>query len=134
MNKRWMILLIASVFLMGLPFRSFAAALYVICNSELTITPDAVKGIFLGETQFSGSIKLEPTDNVAAQTDFLSKVMGMEKEKYDASWVKKSFRDGINPPQSRGSDMEIIEFIKQTPGGIGYVLTAPSGVKVIQQY
>lgn len=113
---------------------SFSAELYVISNSALSIEPDTVKSIFLGETEFSGSTTLEQTDNQAAQAVFLSKVMGMEKAKYESLWVKKAFRDGVNQPPVRATDMEVIEFVKKTPGGVGYVTTQPTGVKIIQQY
>jgi hypothetical protein len=113
---------------------AWSAELYVISNSALTIDPSALKSIFLGDTQFSGSVKLDVTDNNAAQSVFLSKVIGMDKAKYDAAWVKKSFRDGVSQPPARGSDAEVIEFVKKTPGGVGYVITAPAGVKIVQQY
>ena len=113
---------------------TWSAELYVISNSALSIDPGALKAIFLGDTQFSGSVKLDVTDNSAAQTVFLSKVIGMDKAKYDAAWVKKSFRDGVTQPPARSSDAEVLDFVKKTPGAIGYVTTTPSGVKVIQQY
>lgn len=114
--------------------KAWSAELYVISNSALSIDPGALKAIFLGDTQFSGSVKLDVTDNSAAQTVFLSKVIGMDKAKYDAAWVKKSFRDGVSQPPARGSDAEVIDFVKKTPGGVGYVISAPAGVKIIQQY
>ena len=114
--------------------QSLAAELYVISNSDLNIDASALKGVFLGETQFSGSTKLEVTDNSSAQTVFLTKVMGMDKVKYDSLWIKKSFRDGLSQPPVRNSDSEVIEFVKKTSGAIGYVISAPSNVKVIQQF
>jgi hypothetical protein len=114
---------------------AFAAGLFVIANSGVTLSADEITAVFKGDTEFAGSVKLDPTDNVAAQELFLTKVMDMDKSKYDAWWTKKSFRDGVNQPPSRGTDMEVIEFVKKTTGGIGYVTTQPpAGVKVIQQY
>ncbi|MGD0958751.1 MAG: hypothetical protein ABSB19_02985 [Methylomonas sp.] len=126
--------LIVFALTLGFSARGLAAELYIIANPALTVEASAVKSIFLGETQFSGSVKLEPTDNAAAQEVFLAKVMSMDKAKYDAVWVKKSFRDGVNQPPARGSDAEVIDFVKKTPGAIGYVITAPTGIKVIQQF
>lgn len=121
-------------FFLGYCSQSFSAELYVISNSTLSIEAGAVKSIFQGETEFSGSSKLEPTDNQAAQAVFLSKVMGMDKAKYESWWVKKSFRDGASQPPARSTDMEVIEFVKKTPGGVGYVTTQPAGVKIIQEF
>ena len=114
--------------------QAFSAELYIISNSGLSVDAGSVKSIFMGETQFSGSTKLEPTDNSAAQAVFLSKLMGIDKAKYDAIWVKKSFRDGVTQPPARGSDAEVIEFVKKTPGAIGYVISAPAGVKIVQEF
>lgn len=129
-----MMRIILLAFFLGYCSQSFSAELYVISNTALSIEPDTIKSIFLGETEFSGSTKLEQTDNQAAQAVFLSKVMGIDKAKYESLWVKKAFRDGINQPPVRSTDMEVIEFVKKTPGGVGYVTTPPTGVKVVQQF
>ena len=134
MNNWWKTKITVAAFALCCAAQAFSAELYIISDPGLSIEPAAVKAIFLGETQFSGSVKLEVTDNAAAQEVFLAKVMGMDKAKYDALWVKKSFRDGVNQPPARGSDAEVIDFVKKTPGAVGYVISAPTGVKVIQQY
>lgn len=134
MNNWWKIKITVALATLLFASHAYTAELYIIANPALAVDAGAVKAIFLGDTQFSGSVKLEPTDNNATQAVFLSKVMGMDKAKYDAFWVKKSFRDGVNQPAARGADAEVIDFVKKTPGAIGYVSTAPAGVKVIQQY
>ena len=115
-------------------FRSANAAgeVVVISNSTITVSADEVRDIFLGEKQFAGSTKLVMIDNAAVQSGFLAKIMHMDAEKYNGIWTKKSFRDGLTPPAVRSSDAEVIEYIKRTPGAIGYVSTTPAGVKVIQ--
>lgn len=134
MNSVYLLKKILLVFLIAFNFPAIGAELYVIANSSLSVDAASLKSIFLGETQFSGSTKLEPTDNSAAQAVFLNKVLSMDKAKYDGLWVKKSFRDGVNQPTARGSDAEVIEFVKKTPGGIGYVISPPQDVKVVQQF
>ena len=134
MKKCWGIKIATLSLLLGYAAQAFSGQVFVIANSNLTVDPSSIKSIFLGDTQFSGSVKLEVTDNAAAQSDFLSKALGMDKAKYDGLWVKKSFRDGVTQPPARGTDAEVIDFVKKTPGAIGYVTTAPSGVKVVQQY
>jgi hypothetical protein len=134
MNYTWKTILIIIASICSYSASLSAAELYIISNSGVSIEPTAIKGIFLGDTQFSGSVKLDVTDNNAAQSIFLAKALGIDKAKYDALWVKKSFRDGINQPPTRGSDGEVLEFVKKTPGAVGYVITAPEGVKIIQQY
>lgn len=111
-----------------------AGDLFVISNSGTTVTPSDVREIFLGEKQIAGSVKLIPVDNAAAQDQFLAKVMKMEAAKYTASWTKKSFRDGVSPPPVKGSDAETIEFVKGTPGAVGYVSTSPAGVNIVGKF
>ena len=109
-----------------------AGEVVVISNSTITVSADEVRDIFLGEKQFSGSTKLVVIDNAAVQSGFLAKIMHMDAEKYNGIWTKKSLRDGLTPPAVRSGDAEVIEYIKQTPGAIGYVSITPAGVKVIQ--
>lgn len=109
-----------------------AGDLFVISNSGVTVSSDEIRDIFVGEKQFAGSTKLVVVDNAALQSSFLSKVMHMDAAKYNGIWIKKSFRDGLTPPTVKSGDAEVIEYIKRTPGAIGYVSAAPAGVKIIQ--
>jgi hypothetical protein len=120
--------------LVALTSAARAGDLYVIANSGTTVSPADVRDIFLGEKQFAGSIKFVPVDNASAQEQFLAKVMKMEAAKYTSSWTKKSFRDGVSPPPVKGSDAETIEFVKSTPGAVGYVGTSPASVSVVGKF
>ena len=107
-----------------------AADLYVVCNSHVSLSAADVRDMFLGEKQFAGTVKLVPIDNSAAQQAFLDKVLQMNASKYATAWTKKSFRDGVNPPQVAGSDAEALAFVRRTPGACSYV-TAPAADVVV---
>lgn len=109
-----------------------AENIVVISNSEIAVSAGEIRDIFLGEKQFAGGTKLVVIDNAALQGGFLSTVMHMDAAKYNGIWTKKSFRDGLTPPAVKSGDAEVIEYIKRTPGAIGYVSTTPAGVKVIR--
>jgi len=110
-----------------------ADGLVIITNSALTLSADDVRDVFLGDKQMSGTTKLVPIDNASAQDAFLASVVKLEASKYTTVWTKKSFRDGLNPPSVKASDSEVIEFVKHTPGAVGYVKKAPaSGVNVVK--
>lgn len=109
-----------------------AADLVVITNPDISIASSDIKDVFLGEKQFAGSTKLIVVDNASAQGGFLSKFMNMDATKYNGIWTKKSFRDGLTAPALKSGDAEVIEYIKRTPGSVGYVTTKPPGVKIIQ--
>lgn len=109
-----------------------AGDLVVITNPDISIASTDIKDVFLGEKQFAGSTKLVVVDNASAQGSFLSKFMNMDAAKYNGIWTKKSFRDGLTAPAVKSGDAEVMEYVKRTPGAIGYVSAKPSGVKVIQ--
>jgi len=134
MNLKQKLLACATAGLIALAPEAYAGDLFVIANSGTTVSSAEVRGIYLGEKQFAGPVKLVPVDNSAVQEQFLSKVMSMEVAKYNASWTKKSFRDGVNPPAVKGSDAETIEFVKTTAGAVGYVGSAPVGVTVVGKF
>lgn len=114
---------------------AMAGEIYVIAHADAKLTADTIRDIYIGEKQFSGSIRIIPIDNAAAQTDFLGKVLKLELSRYENLWVKKSFRDALNPPAVKYSDKEIIELVRKTPGAIGYVADSPpAGITVIQKF
>jgi ABC-type phosphate transport system substrate-binding protein len=122
----------AAILLLLIAQGANAGDIVVISNSGIVVSADEIRDVFLGEKQFAGGTKLVVIDNAALQTGFLSKVMHMDAAKYNGIWTKKSFRDGLTPPAVKSGDAEVIEYIKRTPGAIGYVSTTPAGVKVIQ--
>ena len=102
-----------------------ADELYIICNVQPSITAADVRDLFVGEKQFAGALKLVPIDNSAAQALFLDRILKMTAAKYSVTWIKKSFRDGINPPVVAGSDAEAVATVRRTPGACSYVTTRP---------
>lgn len=108
-----------------------AGEVIVISNPGITISVDEVKDIYLGEKQFAGSIKLVPVDNASVQLQFLPKFLQMNPANYNSAWSKKTFRDGLTQPQVKSSDAEVIEYVKRTPGAVGYV-AGPSGVSIVK--
>ena len=111
-----------------------AADIYLIANSALQLSADEARDVYLGEKQLAGSVKIVPFDNSAAQAEFLSKVLRMDETKYSTLWTKKGFREGLNAPAVKGSDLEVIAGVKANPGGVGYVTTPPTGVNVIRKF
>ena len=111
-----------------------SADIYVIANAGLQLTADEAHDVYTGDKQFAGPVKIVPFDNAAAQGEFLSKVLDMSAGRYGTMWAKKGFRDGLNAPAVKASDLEVLNAVKATPGGLGYVASPPSGVTVIRKY
>jgi hypothetical protein len=108
--------------------------LYIIAHAGLHVSAADVADIYLGEKELATGVQLEPMDNAEAQLDFLATVLKLDVKRYNALWTKKSFRDALNPPLVRGSDVEVVAAVRSTPGGIGYVSTPPTGVAIIAKY
>jgi hypothetical protein len=125
---------LAAAALIALAGPGVAAEVYVIANGVVGLSPEEVKEIFLGEAQFSGSLKLQPVDNAGAQAEFLASVLKMNGTRYAAAWTKRAFREGLNAPPLKATDAEVLLFVKSTPGAIGYVTSAPPGVHVIGKF
>src|SRR5262245_57677122 len=124
----------ATILAMALTGPAGAADLYLISHPGVTLTAPEVREVFLGEKQFAGPVKLVPVDNAAAQDAFLAAVLKMSSAKYGTAWVKKSFRDALNPPAKKATDAEVVDFVKRTPGAVGYVTGGAAGVNIIAQY
>lgn len=113
---------------------SHAKELFVIAHPSVAIAADEIQDVFIGDKQFAGSQKLTIIDNASAQSEFLSKVVRMESKRYSSLWVKKSFRDGLAIPAVKGGDAEVLSFVKNNPGAIGYVSVLPDGVKALAKF
>ena len=133
MNHRTRASLALAVCLACLCGASAADGVVVITHPAVTLSPDDVRDVFLGEKQIADGIKLVPIDNASAQAAFLSQVVKLDPVKYAAAWTKKSFRDGVNPPAVKATDAEVVDFVKHVLGAVGYVTGAPpGGVNVVK--
>lgn len=109
-------------------------ALDVIAHDAVALDLEEVRDTFLGEKLLVGSLKLIPVDNAASQEEFLSKVLQTDSRKYYARWSRKVYREGLVVPAIKGTDAEVLAFVRATPGAIGYVRKAGPGVKVLRSY
>lgn len=108
--------------------------LFVIAHPSVNLGADEIQDVYIGDKQFAGSQKLIVVDNATAQSDFLGKVVKIESKRYNSLWVKKSFRDGLAIPPMKGSDAEVVAFVKNNPGAIGYISALPEGVKTVAKF
>ena len=123
-----------TVLLVALLAQDGANAGEVIAHPSVSLTGDEIRDVFLGEKQLNGNLKLVPVDNTAIQSEFLSRVLQTDAQKYSARWTKKTFREGLPPPGRKGSDAEVVEFVRTTPGAVGYVSRPWPGVKVLEKF
>jgi hypothetical protein len=111
-----------------------ALAGQVIAHASVELSKAEVRDVFLGEKQLLGNLKLVPVNNVAALEPFLARVLQTDEEKYRARWTRKSFREGLVQPATKGSDAEVLAFVRSTPGAVGYINGTASDVKVLADF
>ncbi len=109
-------------------------AIYVIAHPGLKVTEKDVRAIYLGEKELADGITLIPLDNASEQRVFLAVALKFELTKYNAFWTKKSFRDALNPPAMRASDLDVIQTVIRNAGAIGYVRHPAAGVTIVARY
>lgn len=129
-SKHFSRVLLAALVFLG-STAAYGGEIYVITHPGVKVSPDDIREIYLGDKEFSAGVRLVPVDNQAAQAEFVVKALSMNPQRYNTLWVKKAFRDGLNPPTLKASDFEVLQFVKRTPGAVGYVSFAPSDKDVI---
>ena len=107
----------------------------VIANKGLTLDAGNVKAVYNGELLSKSGQRLVPVDNLAEQSQFLSKVLDVDVTSYQNHWTRQSFVNGLSPPAIDNGDAEVIRFVEQNPGGVGYIGgAAPAEVKTVMTY
>lgn len=97
--------------------------------------PTAQK-VFLKQVAKVGGTAVTPVDQApaaAVREAFSKKVVGRPVGAVQQYWQQKIFSGGDVPPATKGSDKDVLEFVRNTPGAIGYVSAAAGtdGVKVL---
>ena len=122
------------------------ATIAVIVNNENTITALTVSEAKLYylrkiKTRWPDINKnIRPVDHKAScaeQATFYSKVLGMSADEVETYFLTKQYQSAQKPQDKFSTDREIIEFVSQEIGAIGYVninslsVTDKTNVKVV---
>ena len=121
------------------PSGGVASSGAVICNSNTSIAEGEVVEIYKGIKRFSESQRLLLTDNVEAQEEFIRNLLELDLGSYHSIWEKLTFQDGVVPPKRISNDREVLEFVENHPGAIGYIHADANGewkkkVKVVREF
>ncbi len=132
-SSSWRVLLLLS-FGLSLPSQG---EMSVIANPNLpNIDQTTLARIYTGKVIEVGGISVTPLNLPSGQANrvhFLEQMVGYTEDKYVAYWiVRKSIGKGTSPKEIE-SAQELIQYIRQTPGAIGYVdsTQVPKDVKVL---
>ncbi len=78
---------------------------------------------------------VEPPDRSPTREGFCQAIHGKSATALRMHWTRVMFAGDDAPPATRATDAEVLEFVRATPGAIGYVSAAAPlgpGVKPIQ--
>jgi ABC-type phosphate transport system substrate-binding protein len=106
-------------------------------NAVTSLTATQASQIFLKKTtKWDNGSKILPIDlssQLEVRTDFTETIHGKSVNAIKSYWQQYVFSGKGTPPLEKKSDAEVLEFIKNNAGAIGYVSSdfAVPGVKVI---
>jgi len=103
-----------------------------------TLSVQQIRDIFLQKRHSLGDQKVIPLNLVGQEPSriaFESNVLGMERDRLNAYWIKQHFQ-GITPPITQPSHESIKAFVQNVEGAIGYIPSSMTdgSVKVIYEF
>lgn len=99
-------------------------------NPESRLSKQEVQYIFLGqkrEWSDSSKVVFAVQNSGAAHDSFLERFIGKNSFQFTNYWKKQVFTGKGSPPRSFQNDKEMIKFVSENKGAIGYV---SSGAKL----
>lgn len=115
------------VAIMLIPVFAFSGDVIFIGNkdvSEAQLSKLDIKYIYLGKKRVwnnNRKVVFATQQRGALQDSFLKQFMGKTAFQFDNYWKKQVFTGKSAPPKIFKSDEEIIKFVSETSGAIGYV-------------
>jgi len=141
--KRFRVLVPVLVLLAGASEPSIGAdaGVRVIVNPQVKgnqITRTALTQIFLRQApRYTDGLAAQPVDQSVkspVRNVFSNRVLGQAIIEVQVYWQRK-MSQGVTPPPVRTTDEDVVAYVAQTPGAIGYVSSAialPETVRAIE--
>ncbi|MBN1625650.1 MAG: substrate-binding domain-containing protein, partial [Deltaproteobacteria bacterium] len=113
--------------MLGISGMAYAGEIIVIGNksiSESALKKQDLKNIFLGKkSTWSDNKKIVffIQNNSSVSDQFFSEYINKSSAQFSSYWKEKVFTGQGTPPKSFSSDEEMVQFVSQTDGAIGYV-------------
>jgi ABC-type phosphate transport system substrate-binding protein len=106
-------------------------------NATTSLSKKDVSEIFLKtKTSWDDGSKIVPVDQTArsaTRAEFSQEIHGRSVGAIRSHWQQAAFSGAGTAPAERPSDAEVIAFVKNNPGAVGYISADAdvSGVKVV---
>jgi ABC-type phosphate transport system substrate-binding protein len=122
-----------------IPARALASEYVVVANrsvAETAVSRAQLSRIFLRvATQWPDGQHARPVDQAKSspvRATFSRAVVGKSVDAAEQYWVQAIFSGRAVPPLEKRSDAEVLSYVRDTPGAVGYVAAdtpLPEGVK-----
>ena len=136
-------LIISSLILMLFISSPAQSELVIIGNSKTVfseLNKRIIGRIYTGKVIEIEGVSVFPvnsTQATALRNRFLEKYLSQDEDEYSAYWTVRRFIGKGTPPKELASATDIITYVGETPGAIGYIdidlISIPSSVKIISQ-
>lgn len=147
MSRKKLINALALIFVLAVPFVSWAEDLLVIVNAKnptATLSSEEVRKYFLKEqATWPNGEKVRSVDrmgNPSEKKAFLERIVKLSDHELEKFWVSKRYEKGTPVPPKLHSDNEVIEYVLSFDGAIGYVNSKSIGpdqrsqLKIVQSF
>jgi ABC-type phosphate transport system substrate-binding protein len=125
------------ILLICIAHTAFAEDFVVIVSSSnqvSTITKTALSNLFLKKvTKWGDGSEVVPADqapSVSIRERFSQSVHSKSISSVKSYWQTQIFSGRASPPVELGSDAKVSDFVRNTPGAIGYVSAGYSGTGI----
>ena len=136
------IVMLAVLVLLASAARAEAQGYVVIvneANAATSLTKDEVSKIFLKKTtKWPAGAAIAPVDlakSASAREAFSKAVHDRGAAAIESHWQQQIFAGKDVPPPEKGTDGDVVAFVKSNPGAIGYVSAGAAlgaGVKAVE--
>jgi len=105
--------------------------------NPVVLDKEQIGDLFMGKkTRFPDASVAKPVDQPEERkirNEFYALLAGKDESDMKAYWSVQIFTGNGRPPKTMGNDGEVIKFVKENAGGIGYIDSkqADSSVRVI---
>jgi ABC-type phosphate transport system substrate-binding protein len=124
-----------------LPAASAAGDYVVVVNASNSTSTlaraDAARLFLRSKTQWPSGEHVKPVDlakGSPVRTAFTKEVLGRSIGAIEQYWTQSVFSGRAVPPPEKRSDAEVVAYVRETPGAIGYVSAGANteGVRRVQ--
>ena len=122
-----MVIMISLMILFSSVMTAGAGGVIVIAHQDTplsTLTTDEVQRIFLGKkTVWKNGRKIVPVclRNGKSHETFLRSLMDMNGSQFEIFWRQAVFTGTGRMPKSFADEEDVVRFVSNTPGGMGYI-------------